>query len=62
MHRRTKAILVVRDWNGEETPMADAVSISDRPTHSDLLGPDGNPLRYETIKFGFQPTRPKKQR
>jgi len=29
------------------------VFVSDKPQHSELLGPDGHPLEYEDQPFGF---------
>lgn len=33
------------------------VTATDHPTHSPLLGPDGQPLEYEPIRIGFDLTR-----
>lgn len=33
-------------WEGTTNHFADQVHEADRPNHSQLLGPDGNPLPY----------------
>ena len=48
------------NWeNGNDRPDLDDFN---RPTHSRLLGPDGEPLAYREFKFGFQPPRKRKKR
>lgn len=46
------------DWN-HNGRVATVCHETYRPTHSDLLGPDGEPLRYErqTVGFDLRPAR-----
>lgn len=48
------AVPVSDPW-GWDCPhlMADICHEQERDTHSRLLGPDGQPLRYERLKMGF---------
>lgn len=55
------AITIYYDDDGEQGIFADTVYEKKRPTHSHLLGPDGEPLMYEQRRIGFDLT-PKKAR
>ena len=53
----TKSLIWVGDpWEPGGAFFPDAVHVRDRLTHSRLLGPNGEPLAYETIPFGFNLT------
>jgi len=44
-------------WSGETHIFASQVSVSDYPTHSPVLGPDGCPLEYAartTVGFNLK--------
>ena len=44
----------IRDyWTGQDHPIAADVYVSDKPRTSNLLGPDGKPLQYQTFSVGF---------
>lgn len=43
-------------WDGEAHLFAGEVNEADKPTHSRLLGPDGNPLPYRQRRIGFDLT------
>ena len=47
------AITIHDPWDQGIGIYADTLHESERPEHSKLLGPDGQPLRYETIRLGF---------
>jgi hypothetical protein len=54
-YNRKSSITVYDPW-GDDTGhhYADEVFVSDKPTHSLVLGPDGKPFEYEPpIKMGF---------
>lgn len=45
------------DWDDWDNGQRGAtVEDFERPTHSRLLGPDGQRLPYEEVAFGFQPS------
>lgn len=46
------------DWQNDQRGAS--VDDFERPTHSRILGPDGNRLPYEEFRFGFQPSGSKK--
>lgn len=50
------AVIIRDDW-GREYPHADQVHADEKPSHSLLLGPDGNPLQYERRRVGFDLTQ-----
>lgn len=51
---KPKAATTVYDpWDGSGHMMTDQCHESERDSHSKLLGPDGQPLRYERLKMGF---------
>lgn len=52
--------VVYDPFTGEPNTMAASVYASDPLTHSQLLGPDGKPLRYQQpqkIGFDLRPTQ-----
>lgn len=52
--KKVKMAVTIHDnWNGESGMFADQMHESDKPTHSQLLGPDGKRLAYETQRLGF---------
>lgn len=53
MRRPRGAIQITDPWWGEIHVFADQVHEQQRETHSRLLGPDGQPLRYDRPKVGF---------
>lgn len=42
------------DWGGR---VATHCAVSERPAHSQVLGPDGRRLKYEPTKVGFDLSR-----
>jgi len=58
IERTERGYSVIRDpWNeyGEQ-PYADIAIQEERPTHSNVLGPDGLPYKYKQFEFGFNLT------
>ena len=47
------AITIHDNWSGESGMFTDQMHEADKPTHSQLLGPDGNRLAYEQPRLGF---------
>ena len=43
-------------WDDYSGRVATIVHETEKPTHSTLLGPDGNPMSYEKKKIGFDLT------
>lgn len=41
------------DYYGDQGRVATQCHESDKPTHSQLLGPDGKPLPYAKFEVGF---------
>ena len=50
------------DTDGKSSLYPDVVHENDKPTHSQLLGPDGTPLAYKPHPVGFQLTRAAKNK
>lgn len=61
MTKRDTISLPISDpWDGTTIHFANQVHESDRPTCSQLLGPDGTPLQYAPnppLGFDLRPTR-----
>jgi hypothetical protein len=46
--------IFVRDsFSGDDAPVATEAHVSERPSHSRLLGSDGRPLQYRQQRIGF---------
>lgn len=52
----------IYDTGGASSLYADTVHEGDKPTHSQLLGPDGHPLAYKRNPVGFQLVNTSKKR
>ena len=50
------ALVVVDPWWGGQIHLAGEVEESEKPTHSKLLGPNGEPIPYKRQKLGFDLT------
>lgn len=55
MEVKVKAAITV-NYDYDQAIMADHAFESDKPTHSQLLGPNGAPLAYQRQKIGFDLT------
>ena len=55
MHRAPRASERSDEW-GYPGRVATQCEVSDFPTHSQLLGPDGRPIAYEPRPCGFDLT------
>jgi hypothetical protein len=56
---RMMAVWLTPPWYAEDgtaNGFADVVHQQDRPTHSQFLGPDGEPIPYRTQPLGFDLT------
>ena len=54
--KNNRALVVVDPWWGEQMHLAGEVEESEKPTHSKLLGPNGQPIPYKRQKLGFDLT------
>ena len=50
----------ITDDDGWTAPHADTVQETEKPTHSKVLGPNGQPLKYQPNPVGFNLTKPPK--
>lgn len=48
--------VVYDTWPNEGTRILNTLYERDRPTHSQLLGPNGEPLKYRVERVGFDLT------
>lgn len=54
--RANRAVWIEEPDYGEQFGFADTIHERDYPTHSSVLGPDGQPLEYEPRPpMGFRP-------
>lgn len=60
--RTPRGFTVISDpWGPDTAPVPDTVHCADYPTHSPVLGPDGNPLKYEPRPPAGFDLRPKRR-
>lgn len=55
---RPRAAAWVADLDSNTFPLAEEVEVTDLPTHSPVLGPDGHPIEYEPrtpVGFDLRP-------